>query len=102
MQAEPSTAAGDEALRAAHARLLTDKSLQFQLETPKPPEPPPEWAKWLAEVLGFLAPALQWVFWGAVVLVVGAILFYVAREILQRRRPDRVKRAEAPAAGPVR
>jgi hypothetical protein len=85
--------AGEESLRAAHARLLADRSLQFQLEAAKPPPDPPDWLRGLFRFLDGAAPALQWLFWGLVALILGAIVWFTAREILLRRRADRVQRA---------
>lgn len=100
MQAD--AAAGEEALRAAHARLLADTSLQFQLEAPKPPPEPPAWAEWFFSLLQAIAPVLQYVFWGAVALILGAIAWLIIREILQRRRPDRVHLGPELALGELR
>ena len=57
----------------------------------------PEWLKWLAETLQVLAPALNVIFWGGVILIAALILYAIAREIL-RRLPGAAAAAMASAA----
>ena len=87
-------AAVADRVAASHARLLQDHTLQFGFQTRTPP-PPPDWLKPLAEFLKWIAPALQWVFWGGLALVAGLILFYVGRELIRLRWPSRAKPAAA-------
>jgi hypothetical protein len=81
----------------AHQAVLADRSLQFRFEDFKPPEPP-EWLGPLGRFLATLAPYLQYVFWGGVILLIALILFVVGREVM-RRLPSRAKK-KAEAAAP--
>jgi hypothetical protein len=73
---------------AVHRKLLTDPSLQFQFEKAEPPSKPPDWLRELLEMLGhvfgFLAPFLEYIFWGGVVVVVGLIAYAILTEVLRR------------------
>jgi len=92
------------ALQAAHARLLQDKSLQFDFNAAPPPDkiaPPPGWLKWLGDVLVGAAHLLGWVFWGAVVLAVVAFVVFLVLEIARTRWPDRFKRKPRPIPQPA-
>jgi hypothetical protein len=107
-QAGPSAVAqhGGDAFAQAHAAMLADKSLQFQFTAMRPQPPPPDWMRPLVEALQAVAPLLQYVFWGGVIIVVGIIVYALARE-LARRMPSRTpeikaaKAAEAPAYRPT-
>ena len=88
--------AGDQIARA-HARLLQDHSLQFNFAA-RPQPKPPDWLKPLAEFLKAIAPLLQWVFWIAGALAVGAIVLFIGRELIRLRWPQRRKPNAAPAA----
>jgi hypothetical protein len=88
-------------LAQAHHRLLADKSLQFDFKAAPPPPKPPAWLEPLLSALQGLAPLIQWVFWAGLVVGVGVILFFIGRELLRLRWPDRFKRKprdEAPEA----
>lgn len=76
----------DEALTAAHARLLRDESLQFDRVGFELPEVP-GWLRWIGEAFQALAPVMQWLFWGALAGVAALLLFFIAREILYLRKP---------------
>lgn len=91
------------ALKAAQARLLQDKSLQFHLaiQAPPPKTETPGWLKWLAEVLGHLGQALSWAFWSLVLLGAAAIVAFIAIEIARTRWPGLLKRKRAPRPAPV-
>lgn len=84
----------DEALAQAHARLLKDDSFQFDRVGYDPPSPP-EWLRWIGDLVRFLAPALEWIFWIGLALLAGLILYAIVREILRlrgpRSRPDKRK-----------
>lgn len=70
-------------LEQAHAELLKDRRLQFELSELKPPERP-AWLDWIEgffELLRALAPLLKFVFWGGVAVVVAVIVFFIVREI---------------------
>lgn len=76
----------NEALAEAHARLIRDESLQFDRTGLTPPEVP-GWLRWIGELLQFIAPALQWVFWIGLAAIAGLILYAIVREILRLRAP---------------
>jgi len=88
-------------LRAMHARLLGDRSLQFDFPgAAKPPQlNEPEWlqalGRWIAGVTKWLAPYAVDLFWVGVAAAVGAVLFLIAREIwgvrFARRRRGAVR-----------
>jgi hypothetical protein len=91
-----------EALQAAQARLMADKTLQFTFaKSPPPPElkPTPGWLKALEAFLSGVGGVMNWVFWGGVALIVALILYFVIREILRARWPERFKRP--PKAAPA-
>jgi hypothetical protein len=94
-------AATSESLEAAHRQVLADPSLQFRFVPPPSQPETPEWLNWLAETLQALAPALNVIFWGGVILIAALILYAIAREIL-RRLPGTAAAiaSEAPAAKP--
>jgi hypothetical protein len=93
----PSSSGAD--LAEAHARLLRDPSLQFDRTGFTPPEIP-GWLHWIGDVLGFLAPALKYVFWGGLILIAGLILFAVGRELLKLRGPRAKAKTPGAAAEP--
>ena len=69
--------ANSQAVAAAHKRLLADTSIQFDLQPFVPPRPP----GWIEPVVNFfkwLAPAFPYIFWGAVVLVVALVVYWLA------------------------
>jgi hypothetical protein len=75
-----------EALAQAHARLLREESLQFDRTGLNPPEVP-GWLRWIGEVLQFIAPALQWIFWIGLAAIAGLVLYAIGREIMRLRAP---------------
>lgn len=79
-------AAGD-ALARAHAALLRQADLQFDLANQTPP-PPPDWLKPLIQLLTALAPAFKWLFWIGLALAIGMILLFIGRELLAVRFPS--------------
>jgi hypothetical protein len=81
-----SRGASDDAVAAAHARLVKDGGFQFDQSVFVPPKPP-GWLRYVADFLEFILPALKWVFWGAVALLVALILYAIVREILRLRAP---------------
>ena len=80
----PSSPSAD--LAEAHARLLSDPNLQFDRTGFTPPKIP-GWLHWIGDILGFIAPALKYVFWGGLIVIAGLILFAVGRELLKLRGP---------------
>lgn len=72
-------ASGDPARAAeAHRALLSDGSIQFDLQPYVPPEPP-AWTSWLADLLGNSGPLFTVLFWIVVAALVLAVLYAVAR-----------------------
>ncbi len=104
----PDAAPSREALRAAQARLMADRSLQFSFaDAPAPPKPHPL-PKWLADLLRFLGhllghagPAFQWIFYGGLAAAVALVLFFIVRELIRARWPGLFKRKAKPKAAPV-
>lgn len=84
MQERPSPS--NEALAQAHARLLREESFQFDRTGLNPPDVP-GWLSWIGELLQFIAPALQWVFWIGLAAIAGLVLYAIVREILRLRAP---------------
>jgi hypothetical protein len=72
--------AQDPELARAHAKLVADTSVQFDLPTFEMPKPP-AWLKPLAEFFEALAPYFKYIFWGAAAIVVGLILWFIVREM---------------------
>jgi hypothetical protein len=102
MQAQPQTqdAATQPAdhLAAAHAAMLRDHALQFRFSEYVAPTPP-AWLRPVGELLRAIAPFLQYVFWGGVIVIVGVILYALFTEIRRRTpgRADKTKVAPPPA-----
>ena len=69
----------DPDVAAAHARLVADSSIQFNLTAYHPPEPP-AWLRPLARLLRAIGPYLTYIFWGAVILGVLSIAFLIIKE----------------------
>ncbi|HVL42855.1 MAG TPA: hypothetical protein VM348_11910 [Brevundimonas sp.] len=82
--AATSALAADDRLARAHARLTADGALQFDRTGFQPPEIP-GWLRWLGELLNFIAPALKYIFWGGLILIVALLLFAIGRELLKLR-----------------
>lgn len=68
----------------AHDAMLRDRSLQFDFTELKIP-PPPKGLEWLGHVFEAIAPVLNIVFWAFLALLVGAILYFIAREVIAVR-----------------
>ena len=87
--ADPAIAAAGETFDAAHGAIVNDSSLQFVMEGRpiKPPTPPPDlgWLRFL-EALG---PIFQIIFWIGLGLIVLAILWFIARELMRIRIPEK-------------
>jgi hypothetical protein len=69
----------DPEFAKAHARLIADKSTQFELPRFVTPELP-SWIKPTGEFFTWLMPAFPYIFWGAVALVVGLIAWFIINE----------------------
>jgi hypothetical protein len=94
------TAADAEKFAQSHRDLLADPALQFQFERTEAPPPVPDWLQAIARVIEFLAPYLNLIFWVGIALLVGAIIYVIAREIL-RRLPESGGQAKAEEHVPV-
>ena len=75
----------DQAFAAAHAALRKTPGIQFDFAAAAAPPPPPTWLEPLLKFLQAIAPAFPYIFWGGVILGLGLILFFIARELI----PDR-------------
>ena len=90
----------DEAVFAeAHRRLLADPSIQFQLQPPDAPEPPPAWLEALARFLATIWPALEVLFWIALAAGVLWILYLLAMRLSGREWRWRRRAAPDPDEG---
>lgn len=89
---------GGDAVARAHEGLVRDGSYQFSFDAASPPPERPRGLEWLEDLLALLAPVLQWVFWGAVALVVAAIVLWVVKEALGARFPSLRRKAKTEAA----
>jgi hypothetical protein len=88
-------------LARAHRELLSDSSLQFAFEQPKPPDPPPNWLEPLLELLRLIAPFLSYIFWAGVAVVAAMIIYAIVSELLRRlpqTRAEEKPEAEIPVA----
>jgi hypothetical protein len=92
LEDQATTGASGDAFAAAHAEMLTDQSLQFQLEMLVPPEIP-EWLEPLLRFLQLIAPLFVYVFWIGVAVIVLLVLYFIISEII-KRMPDRARGAE--------
>jgi hypothetical protein len=83
-------------LDAAHAALVKQSDLQFQLSEAARPEVSPFW-KWLSKLLAplgkmlepagkALVPAAPWIFWGGLAIAVGFILFLIGQRLFAVKR----------------
>ncbi|MBX9461258.1 MAG: DUF4129 domain-containing protein [Brevundimonas sp.] len=89
--AGPAAASGGDGFEAAHAVVAADPSLQFEVAAVPPPPPLPDWLAAVFTFLGELAPAFLVIFWIGVAAIVLLILWFIGREILGVRLPDRHK-----------
>lgn len=82
------TAGASKALTVAeaHARLRARTDIQFDLPPAPKPQPPPEWVKWLGEMLGGATPFGTFVFWAIIAIVVALIVWRIAAAVIARRR----------------
>ena len=77
------------AVDRAHAAYLEDADLQLvrpELDVEvKPPPPPPSWLRAIGAFLESLGPIFQIVFWIAVALVLGGLLYFLFGEAIRLR-----------------
>jgi hypothetical protein len=84
----------------AHAEMLSDRNLQFDMQPLTYPEPP-AWLEPVLAIFNAIAPLLTYVFWGGIILVAGFVLYIILTD-LARRLPGRaLTDAEASAPKPV-
>lgn len=88
------TKAQRQALAESHAAYLRNGQLQLERpeNIPEPPPPPPKTPDWLTALGKFLSPIfnfigkiLPFVFWGAIILAVLGILYFLFGEALNAR-----------------
>ncbi|WP_380872596.1 hypothetical protein ACFB49_35180 [Sphingomonas sp. DBB INV C78] len=93
---------------AAHDKLRADTAIQFDMPAIKPPEPPPQW---LVNLFKAIAPYMEYIAWGLLIAAGLALLYVVARHLLEnglpfaRRAAKTVEHVEPewrPEAGPAR
>jgi len=82
---------------------MRDPSLQFSFDKAPPPPARTHLPHWLEVVLqaiikfiGWIAPALGWLFVAALVAALLTVLFFILREFARTRWPDRFKKNRAP------
>jgi hypothetical protein len=73
---------------AAHQALLREPGLQFEFEAEPPPPELPDWLRAFFEFLGGFQPVFEVLFWAAIALLVGLILYFVVRELLRYYRKE--------------
>lgn len=80
-----------DGFEAAHAAVAGDSSLQFQVAAVEPPPPLPDWLGGLFELLAALGPVFLVIFWVGLAVIVLTIVWFIGREMLGIRLPDRHK-----------
>jgi hypothetical protein len=68
-------------LERAHQAMMDDKALQHSLPAVPPPKPPPEWIEALAKFFQALGPVFNVLLWIGAAIIVGLLLYYIAREL---------------------
>lgn len=71
--------AAEAKLAAAHQALLKTPGVQFDFQK-SPETKPPEWLEPLLAFLQWIAPVLQVLFWGGLIVGAALILFFIVRE----------------------
>lgn len=94
---QPAANGGD--FDAAHQALVADRSLQFEMKGIEPPPPPPGWLQPLMDLLSAMGPVFKVVFWLGLAALVVAVLWFIAREVIRVRLPDRTKPLDLEADG---
>ena len=82
-------AASNATFDSAHQALAADKAFQFQMKGVEPPPPPPGWLQPLIDLLQAMAPLFKIVFWLGLAALVLAILWFIGREVIRIRLPER-------------
>lgn len=84
-QAAPSGAS----FESAHQAVAADKTLQFEMKGIEPPPPPPGWLQPLVDFLSAMGPLFKFIFWLGLAALVVAVLWFIARELIRIRLPER-------------
>jgi hypothetical protein len=92
-QHEVAAPAQGDGLAQAHADLLADNALQFELPD-LAPQQPPAWLEPLVRFIEFIAPFMVYVFWGGVIAAAGLVLYLIGSAIL-RRMPTKDEAGQA-------
>ncbi|WP_292066960.1 DUF4129 domain-containing protein [Brevundimonas sp. UBA7664] len=87
-------AAFEASFASAHRALAADKALQFEMKGIEPPPPPPGWLQPLLEFLQAMGPLFKIVFWLGLAAIVLAILWFIGRELIRIRLPERTDKLD--------
>lgn len=79
---------------AAHRALAADRTLQFEMQGVEAPPPPPGWLQPLVEFLAAMGPVFKVIFWLGLAAIVLAVLWFIARELIRIRLPDKGRRLD--------
>ncbi len=60
----------------------------------EPPPPPPGWLQPLIEFLSTLGPVFKIIFWLGLAALVVAVLWFIAREVIRIRLPERTRKLD--------
>jgi len=82
-------AASEASFASAHRALAADKAFQFEMKGIEPPPPPPGWLQPLFEFLQAMGPLFKIIFWLGLAAIVIAVLWFIAREIIRIRLPEK-------------
>lgn len=79
-----------DALDREHAAYLKRGDMQlerpeWQAEEQPPPDPPPQWLKWLGDLFSNLSPLFQFMFYAVIAAVVAGFLYFVFGEAIRIR-----------------
>ena len=89
--AERAASSGGDGFETAHAAVAGDSSLQFEVAALDPPPQLPDWLRAMVSLLGELGPVFEVIFWGGLAAIVLTLLWFIGREMLGIRLPDRHK-----------
>lgn len=97
--AERAASSGGDGFETAHAAVAGDSTLQFQVAAVEPPPPLPGWLQALLQILADLGPVFLVIFWIGVAAILLTVLWFIGREVLGIRVPDRHKPAAPSGEG---
>jgi len=83
-----SLAGAADRVAAAHQALLREPGLQFEFEAEPPPPELPDWLRAFFRFLGGLQPVLEILFWTAIAVLVGLIVYFIVREVIRHYRRE--------------